>query len=350
MLKQIIIKAADHITSKAHYITLRHATSCHAKSRYARHVTSHYFMALMFHIQICHGPETCRDKAAVGLYAVAFVSMTFINTPPVITSPPEIFKKEGENFTFMLTAVDAEYDKLVFTLSYVPTPKGAVSIAPSGRLTYTAFPYYTGVTVIFYTVTEVQEDGVTPLSTDGQLLVFLSPVNDAPVLQLFEFGWNIIPPDNKVKKDAAFNSPGTTYAPLEFLLAAYDVDNFEIEYPMKPELTMKTVVLAPKHGTIFVYPPLWPGPMTNQNCTWPWVKRRRPWDDLIKGIKSPPSDGAVDMVTPCGFPLIELERNLQWTMMILTYTPPQNFVGTDVIEVRHRSWCCWWRLRRRFWW
>ncbi len=56
----------------------------------------------------------------------------------------------------MLTAVDAEDDKLEFKLSSATTPKGKVTIAPDGKLTYLAFPDYYGDDVISYTVTEVQ--------------------------------------------------------------------------------------------------------------------------------------------------------------------------------------------------
>ena len=106
--------------------------------------------------QVCHGPATCADNADVGLYAVAFVTTTFFNTPPVITSPDNVTVPEDTDFTFMLTAVDGEDDKLEFKLTSATTPKGKVTIAPDGKLTYLAFPDYYGDDVISYTVTEVK--------------------------------------------------------------------------------------------------------------------------------------------------------------------------------------------------
>ena len=282
-----------------------------------------------YHMQVCHGPDTCGDMAAVGLYAVALVNTTFVNTPPVITSPANVTVWEDiADFIVTLTAVDAEDDKFVFTVTNKTTPRAKVFLSPDGKLTYASFPDYYGHDVISYAVTEVRTDGNTPLSASGQLLVILLPVNDPPVLQLFEYGKNIIPPSNVVNVDAPVNSLDTNYTQLEFLLAVYDVErNFVGEITSDLKLKFQ----PPQHGSIFFYPSQIPWGMLKQNCTWPWELRRKPWDNLIDGILSPGTDASFIMPNPCGSHLIDM--GVEWKTTILKYKPAENFIGTDVIEV-----------------
>ncbi|KAI0238969.1 hypothetical protein LSAT2_010280 [Lamellibrachia satsuma] len=275
--------------------------------------------------KVCHGPDTCGDMAAVGLYAVAYVNTTFVNTPPVITSPTNVTVPEDTDFIVKLTAVDAEDDKLVFTLSNETTPHGTVSLSPDGKLTYKAYPDYNGHDVISYTVTEVRTDGETPLSADGQLLVILFPVNDPPVLQLFEYGTNIIPPSKVVYVDASVNSPDTNFTRIEFLLAAYDVDFFGFY----PKLNIE--FQDPQHGTISFPAPRMTSLMLPQDCSMPWVQRRASWDTLVAMITS-----AVDPLkipNPCGTDLIQTP-GIMWVTTLLSYTPHENYVGPDEIKVK----------------
>ena len=280
---------------------------------------------------MCHGPETCGDMAAVGLYAVAYINKTFTNTPPVITSPHNITTPEDTTVSVTLTAFDAENDALGFSLARTISPHGTTSLSPDGLLKFVPHPDVSGTDVIEYTVAEVRTDGEPALSAIGNLLITILPVNDPPVLQLFEFGWNVIPPSNIVTVDAAFNPPdNTTYGELEFLLAAYDIDNYDGQRMYDLTIEFK----EPQFGTIFYYPQQTPWGMLDQNCTWPWDKRRKPWDILIEAIGSlGGDDGGFRIPNPCGTHLIDMLPGIQWRTTILKYTPPSNFTGTDIIKV-----------------
>ena len=278
--------------------------------------------------QVCHGPDICRDRAAVGLYAVAIINTTFINTPPVITSPDNVTFPEDIDFSVTLTAVDYEDDYFIFTLDDDNT-HGTVYISPNGRLSYVAEKEYSGIDVIHYTVTEVRTDGETALLDTGELSVIVTPVNDIPVLQLFDFGWNIIPQSTIVLIDAPFNSPDTAnYTLLQFLIAAYDVDNEGENRDLYIDVQLA------KFGTTVTYQHVTPKRVLSQNCTWPWIERRGPWDNLIDRIMTTGDEGEVlNIPNPCGTRLMEMSSRLQWTATMLRYKPAVNFTGVDVIKV-----------------
>ena len=212
---------------------------------------------------------------------------------------------------------------------------GTVSLWANGLLTFVPYPDVSGSDVAEYRVTEVRTDGEPALFTTGHLLIIVLPVNDPPVLQLFEFGWNVIPPSNIVTVEAPFNpSDNSTYNDLEFLLAAYDIDNYNYEFERMYDLTIE--FKEPQFGTIFYYPQQTPFGMQEQNCTWPWVKRAKPWDVLIEAIVTSGQsvgDGGYKIPNPCGTRLIDLLPGIQWSTTILKYTPPRNFTGTDIIKV-----------------
>ena len=170
-------------------------------------------------------------------------------------------------------------------------------------------------------------NGETPLSANGTLLVILTPVNDPPVLQLFEFGKNTIPPSHVVHVTAPYNPSGTTYTPLVFLLAAYDVDYF-----FDVDAVLKIEFLAPLHGTISSPTPQMTSLMLPQDCSKPWDERRMPWDTLVEMISAELDN--ISIPNPCDTQLIQ-SPEIMWVTTLLSYTPHVGYDGVDEIKVRN---------------
>ena len=171
--------------------------------------------------------------------------------------------------------------------------------------------------------------GETPLSANGTLLVILTPVNDPPVLQLFEFGKDTIPPSHVVHVNAPYNPSGTTHMALDFLLAAYDVDYF---FDVDPVL--KIEFLAPLHGTISYHTPQKTSLMLPQDCSKPWGERRATWDTLVAMISAGADN--ISIPNPCDTQLIQ-SPEIMWVTTLLKYTPHVNYDGVDEIKVRNKE-------------
>ena len=171
------------------------------------------FTTTLFPLQVCHSDTVCstldkhdRRKRAVskptsqgvGVYVLGGVNNAYNNSPPIIQSESDIYISEDQQFTFTIKAKDPEKDDVSFLLnSTAPAPMGNASLTLDGTLTYTPCANCYGTDTVYFTVWERRTDGEQPLSVDGTLTINIEGTNDAPNLQMFSEGRDIVPPSRR---------------------------------------------------------------------------------------------------------------------------------------------------------
>ena len=289
--------------------------------------------------QVCHSAAVCdtsskkgRSKRAVpdnsgsgaGLYSIGSVDNTFSNSPPVITSDCNVEILEDEQFTFTLRADDPDGDDLYFLLnSTAPAPTGDVTLSVDGKLSYTPCVDCFAADTIHFTVWENRSDDETALSVDGQLIVNITGLNDAPNVLLFDKGRNIIPLSSVVAVNAEENNGrNPAHQGMVHVLAVYDSDYNDV--------VMLTYEL-PKHGNLVVYTPVTDVSVIDQDCSQMWSTRQSLWDHVIDDISHNVSLQNVSLPNPCDTQLVG--RHLTWAVTLLRYTPFEGYIGQDTIKV-----------------
>ena len=260
------------------------------------------------------------------IYSVASTNNKLVNTPPRITSKPDVEVFEDQMFQFKISAEDSEDKYLSFLANEtVPASMGNVSLALDGMLTYTPCANCYGQDTVYFTVWEQRTDEESALSVEGKLLVNIRNTPDSPTLQMFDKGHDIIPPSS-VTKVTMEESSGKNSVSLDmvYILAAYDPDyTDDISLKFDP----------PQHGNLTLYRQVKIVNLIEQDCSQPWDTRRPQWDELAKLISGSATMTEVSLPNPCGTDFVM--RKLAWVVTMFKYRPFEGYFGEDVIKVRH---------------
>ena len=267
-------------------------------------------------------------------FAVASVNQNFVNTPPKVTSGPTVSVFEDRPLIYILTASDAENDKLIFLLNTsVPLAlNGTVTLdRDSGRLTYKNCLDCNGKEEVHFTVIEKRFDDKPALSIDSVLYITVLPTNDFPEL-LFTFE------GAKKEKDKGSvdtisisvdqnNASNIGYSPYLGLVAAYDIDSdddlrFSYEAPKNGRLTLDT-----SGNTSITF--------TEQDCSLPWQNRSSEWSQVYAELAKRPTN--VQMPYPCNFQLRHAKKRYSWAVTLFKYEPNEGFYGKDQVKVSNSS-------------
>ncbi|KAI0217501.1 hypothetical protein LSAT2_030719 [Lamellibrachia satsuma] len=290
-------------------------------------------------VKVCHSDTVCstfdkhdRRKRAVskptsegvGVYALGGVNNAYNNSPPIIQSESDISIFEDQQFTFIITAKDPEKDEVSFLLNLTaPAPMGNASLTLDGTLTYMPCANCYGTDTVYFTVWERRTDGEQPLSVDGTLTINIVGTNDAPNLQMFSEGRDIVPPSSKVAIAVEENNANdAAYQDVMFVVAASDADYDD---------DVKLAFDPPEHGNLTVYTMVKNVNIIPQDCSQPWHSRRHLWDKLIDAISSSNSIQKVRLPEPCDDDLGQ--RHLAVVVTVFKYRPFEGYFGEDVIKV-----------------
>ena len=116
-------------------------------------------------------------------YSVASTNNKLVNTPPRITSKPDVEVFEDQMFQFKISVEDSEDKNLSFLANETaPASMGNVSLALDGMLTYTPCADCYGEDTVYFTVWEQRMDEEPPLFVEGKLLVNIRNTPDSPTL------------------------------------------------------------------------------------------------------------------------------------------------------------------------
>ena len=297
------------------------------------------FTTTLFPLQVCHSDTVCssldkhdRRKRAVskptsqgvGVYVLGGVNNAYNNSPPIIQSESDIYISEDQQFTFTIKAKDPEKDDVSFLLnSTAPAPMGNASLTLDGTLTYTPCANCYGTDTVYFTVWERRTDGEQPLSVDGTLTINIEGTNDAPNLQMFSEGRDIVPPSSKVAIAVEENNANdAAYQDVVFVVAASDADYDD---------DVKLAFDPPEHGNLTVYSVVKNVNIIPQDCSQPWHSRRHLWDKLIDAISSSNSIQKMRLPEPCDDDLGQ--RHLAVVVTVFKYRPFDGYFGEDVIKV-----------------
>ena len=198
-------------------------------------------------------------------YSVAGVNNKLVNTPPRITSAPEVGVSEDEGFQLQMKAVDSEGDHLSFLLNETaPVSMGNVSLELNGLLTYTPCVDCYGEDAVYYTVWEQRLDNEPPLFVEGKLIIKIRNLPDSPTIQMYHKGHDVIPPSSVFMVSMEENT-GSASMDMVYVLAAYDPDYMD---------NVKLTFDPPQHGNLTQYNQLTKVVLTEQDCSQPWQSRR----------------------------------------------------------------------------
>ena len=291
---------------------------------------------------MCHNPSVCgltdkkqgRRKRATdapvnsgsATYGVASTNNRLVNTPPRITSTPDVEVFEDDMFQFRISAEDSEDDPLSFLLNEtVPVSMGNVSLALDGMLTYTPCADCYGEDTVYFTVWEQRTDDEPALFVEGKLLVKIRNTPDSPTLQMFNGGRDVILPSSVTMVTMEENSGKNSASPdMVYILAAYDPDyTDDVSLKFDP----------PQHGNLTLYRQVKIVNLIDQDCSQPWDTRRPLWDKITEVISSSATMTEVSLPNPCGMDLVT--RKLAWVVTMFKYRPFEGYFGEDVIKVRH---------------
>lgn len=203
-------------------------------------------------------------------------------------------------------------------------PQGQVTLALDGELAYTPCYKCYDKDRIYFTVLERRLDNLPPLSVDGFLVVEITGITEAPMLQMYKEGRNIVPPSSRVALTMEQNNGNAAYRDEVFVLAAYDADYKDV---------LELTVQRPQHGTLTVYRHVRDVELIEQDCTQQWEKRFGVWESLVNNMSTTADVDKVYLPTPCGMDLAT--RHLAWLTTVVKYVPFDGYFGGDVIKVGH---------------
>ncbi|XP_078616233.1 uncharacterized protein LOC144884654 [Branchiostoma floridae x Branchiostoma japonicum] len=293
------------------------------------------------HFQVCNIKVCINEMVSVGVhrsvrdseqtfqgpahFSLAAVEKGFFNSRPVIVSHSNVQAQEDEEKAIWIRYFDLDGDRLSFSVSSPPMFE-SVRIQEEEEH---AVVYYTpcldcyGTDKINISAVEMLPDN--PHSINIQLVVEVEPRNDDPVLfVLVEDDPDLIVPTKRLDLTVEANRMSNLhYRDLQVIVGAYDVepaDSVVLDFSVESNGTMSTSQQERLVDFVSLNP-------CSTNTTWFFVVQQHGKN----GTSAPLQLDPCDIQAP--HPLHEMA----WVFTTLTYRPPANFSGKDVIKINAKD-------------
>lgn len=277
------------------------------------------------------------------MLSVATVNNNFQNSPPVITSTDKITILQDCGTIYMpLQAYDADGDELAFQLVQLRSEMTALrkEILTDEWLVYAPCRSCSGVDVIHFEVVEIRTDSHEPLSTQGQIEIHITSINDNPYIMITMDATDISRGSNDLTLPMEENAgENVAYSDLEILVLAYDADEdddlvLQLESPVRGNMT-----LYGENSEIKIH--------VEECGNGTGNARSDVWDSLVEQLKM--DSPSIDLSLPCDYQKpLDVSHTMSWLAVLLVYQPEQFFYGDDQIKVKQSYAMCYYNILMLF--
>ncbi|XP_041378093.1 uncharacterized protein LOC121390363 [Gigantopelta aegis] len=223
------------------------------------------------------------------------------NTPPQLTSTTAVtMLEDAGTLIYQMTYFDADDDTIEFSLDVGPDINvfGNLTITPGGLFIFTPCTNCYGTANVTVTLNEVPVPDIPPKSTTVTITIDVSPLQDPPVIFVFDKNSYILFPDKTVPVEILVeeNIPNSTVnVQYDIFVGGYDFDNSD---------NLTALVSQPANGTI-----------------------------VVGDVKKTIPDCAVAASTCYDLVLPMSSDRLSWAHTMLTYNPSEGFHGFEEVRV-----------------
>ncbi|XP_035673095.1 uncharacterized protein LOC118413675 [Branchiostoma floridae] len=253
-------------------------------------------------------------------FLVALVEMSFQNSAPRLATPTYLWTVEDREIVVYLQAIDDDDDDVTFSVdrSTETLFAGDVDIDRSGKLHYKPCKDCFGQDYVTVVVSEIRNDGETPLVTRETICIDVLALEDNP---------DVFAVKNGAKQNSSSYSITVTLeenkvlsvdpSKYDILVFGADVDTYDV---------LSLVFHNPSNGTLLISKML-------RNITF-FHDSTNDYATLVDGVKfANESVEAVSIPYPQDLLMPHRPEQYSWVAIGFTYIPDMDFYGHDQVRV-----------------